>query len=201
MTGMTVRRLAWLVALFAGCALPDYTKVDANGGPVDGSDGPGSGSGGTNPQASECCGGDACTDSAVLDCVCATDSFCCEQGWDASCAAEIEEFGCGSCDGQAADPDPGNQPPESCGEVTSCDDSAPVCAEGQCVQCADDNDCAENFPDFPVCIESECGECSQDEDCAALYSGDYPYCIGGLCAECMEDADCAAGTCIDAVCE
>jgi hypothetical protein len=199
MTGITVRRLAWLAVVFAGCALPDYTKVDPNGNPV-GSDSPIGGSGDPD-EVGECCGGDACADADVLDCVCASDSFCCEEGWDASCAAEIEPLGCGSCSGDAPDPDPGNGPGESCGAAASCEESAPVCVDDTCVQCADDSDCAEHFPGYPVCVEGDCGECVQNTDCDALYAGEYPHCIGGLCAECMEDADCAAGTCIDAACE
>jgi len=29
--------------------------------------------------------------------VCALDGFCCQGSWDASCVAEVEQFGCGSC--------------------------------------------------------------------------------------------------------
>lgn len=193
-TGSLVRRLAWASVFFAGCVLPDYSKVDESGAPA-GSDA-GSGAGASSgPSAGDCCGGESCTEPEVADCVCGGDSFCCE-GWDASCAAQVEELGCGSCSGPAADPEPG----QSCGAVV-CDASAPLCADETCVQCVDDNDCAEHFPDLPVCIEGDCGECHQDSDCDALFSGEYPYCIGGLCAECLEDADCASNTCVDGTCE
>ena len=214
MQGISLRRLAWGLALFAGCALPDYTKVDIDGSPVGSDDGgddgasDGSGAGddggsGDGPETGTCCGAEACDQPEVLDCVCATDSFCCEEGWDSNCAAEVDEFGCGSCDGGSSGSGGGSSGGGSggtCGETT-CDDSAPVCADGACVQCVDDNDCADHFPDYPVCIEGDCGECVQDSDCDSKYTGEFPYCIGGLCAECKEDVDCNGGTCVDAACE
>lgn len=37
-----------------------------------------------------------CADSAVADCVCAQDAYCCGVEWDAGCAAEVTTFGCGA---------------------------------------------------------------------------------------------------------
>jgi len=34
----------------------------------------------------------------VRDCVCRRDAFCCDDGWDARCAAQVEAFYCGRCD-------------------------------------------------------------------------------------------------------
>ena len=48
-----------------------------------------------------CCeaGGAGCADSAIAACVCAQDPFCCQTQWDATCVAEVAQFGCGSCAG------------------------------------------------------------------------------------------------------
>lgn len=59
---------------------------------ADGGDG-----GGT---ASACCdqqAGSGCSDTAVQDCVCAVDDYCCSVLWDLTCAGEVETLGCGSC--------------------------------------------------------------------------------------------------------
>lgn len=37
------------------------------------------------------------SDPTVESCVCAQDDFCCSTEWDATCAAEIVQFGCGTC--------------------------------------------------------------------------------------------------------
>lgn len=53
-----------------------------------------------------CCGtevGPGCANTAVQDCVCATDSYCCSTQWDLLCTTEVESLGCGSCAGDAVD--------------------------------------------------------------------------------------------------
>jgi hypothetical protein len=47
-----------------------------------------------------CCtnnGTKGCLDAAVESCVCAKDPLCCSASWDASCASEVQTFGCGAC--------------------------------------------------------------------------------------------------------
>ncbi|MEM9461181.1 MAG: S1 family peptidase [Myxococcota bacterium] len=51
---------------------------------------------------STCCDGQpfpspGCSDTVVQDCVCATDSYCCDTSWDSICANEVESLGCGMC--------------------------------------------------------------------------------------------------------
>ncbi len=38
-----------------------------------------------------------CDDSSIESCVCAVDSFCCTDEWDAQCVDEVESLGCGTC--------------------------------------------------------------------------------------------------------
>ncbi len=38
-----------------------------------------------------------CCDANVAACVCALDSWCCSVEWDATCANEVIQFGCGTC--------------------------------------------------------------------------------------------------------
>jgi len=47
-----------------------------------------------------CCetGAPGCTDTAVQDCVCAIDPFCCDVQWDELCVISAESYGCGDCD-------------------------------------------------------------------------------------------------------
>jgi hypothetical protein len=50
----------------------------------------------------DCCmvnPGPGCNDPAVQACVCASDSFCCNNSWDQTCVDEVDAFGCGSCGG------------------------------------------------------------------------------------------------------
>ena len=183
------------VGCFAsGCLLPNYEKAGVTG--------PGS----DTASVSSCCSlSDSfeCGDTDVQECVCATDTFCCEYGWDASCIAEIEELGCGSCPAGAAEEATATEAePMSCGSSGQCDPSAPVCDDGTCVQCVSDADCAAGFADFPYCGDDRaCGECKMDGDCEALYGADYAFCSAGLCLACRTDADCAEGSCQDGYCE
>jgi transglutaminase-like putative cysteine protease len=50
--------------------------------------------------SNDCCFGNGtpgCSEPSIEACVCALDSFCCTTQWDATCAGEVESFGCGSC--------------------------------------------------------------------------------------------------------
>ncbi len=44
-----------------------------------------------------------CSDTAINDCVCFYDSWCCDTIWDATCVGEVESFGCGDCGGTDGD--------------------------------------------------------------------------------------------------
>jgi hypothetical protein len=67
----------------------------------------------------DCCVGHdsrGCDNKPVEQCVCASDSWCCESEWDDACAALIEQLGCGHCTaGDGGDPPPaddgGGDPP------------------------------------------------------------------------------------------
>ncbi len=51
--------------------------------------------------AADCCATGAaasCGDLAVQSCVCAADSYCCNNAWDSICVGEVESLGCGSCE-------------------------------------------------------------------------------------------------------
>ncbi|HEV8244517.1 MAG TPA: hypothetical protein VGP93_01985, partial [Polyangiaceae bacterium] len=64
------------------------------------SGGTGFGGAGGEPDVGNCCTthtGVSCTNDEVSACVCAYDSYCCEQKWDTLCVNEVESQNCGSC--------------------------------------------------------------------------------------------------------
>lgn len=95
------------------------TGIDLDGD-GDGPPPPPDGDGGVPPPESDedCCVGHesrGCDNKPVEQCVCASDSWCCEAEWDQACAALIEQLGCGHCsDGDGPPPpsdDSGGDPP------------------------------------------------------------------------------------------
>jgi hypothetical protein len=60
------------------------------------------------PGHGDCCAGHdsaGCDNKPVEQCVCASDSWCCESEWDDACTALIEQLGCGHCTaGDGGDP-------------------------------------------------------------------------------------------------
>lgn len=56
--------------------------------------------GGLGGMTGDCCSGHpwpGCGDPAVAQCVCAQDPYCCQSQWDAPCASEVVQLGCGAC--------------------------------------------------------------------------------------------------------
>lgn len=50
--------------------------------------------------ANDCCEtdhGTGCNDAEIQDCVCLSDSYCCETEWDGICVSEVDSSGCHSC--------------------------------------------------------------------------------------------------------
>jgi len=145
-----------------------------------------------------------------------------------SCASQCEGLECGSdgCGGSCGECEEGDKcmngfcVPDGAG-CTSLEDCYPyICdeADGECVLCATDEECAEAEdvcdPDSGMCVECatnencpEFHEC-QDGFCAQLECPASP-CPEGLvcdeeaqeCVECLQDSDCLPfHECIDAVC-
>ncbi|HEY6723913.1 MAG TPA: hypothetical protein VI197_07770 [Polyangiaceae bacterium] len=57
---------------------------------------------GVGGAGSSCCdesSGPGCEEPEVMACVCSADPFCCKYLWDGFCVQEVEQLGCGSCDG------------------------------------------------------------------------------------------------------
>lgn len=55
----------------------------------------------TGADLGNCCvpdGSLGCEVTEVADCVCAEDPFCCDEGWDETCAGEVNTLGCGVCE-------------------------------------------------------------------------------------------------------
>ncbi len=56
--------------------------------------------GGSATPGNSCCEAGfvpGCCDTAVQQCVCALDDYCCTFEWDDLCASEVSAFGCGLC--------------------------------------------------------------------------------------------------------
>jgi len=77
-----------------------------------------------------------------------------------------------------------------CNNDDNCKDHNEVCVQGQCVECAGDQNCKAGF----ICQGNKCvpkGECTSDANC-----GPGQKCRDGKCSsECATDADCPGGRC------
>lgn len=133
------------------------------------------------PEVSDCCvghEGGGCSDSACEACVCAADSFCCNE-WDQTCADEAAI----NCALDCPCPAPG-----SCcdpHETASCDDL-------RCRDCVCDRDafcCSEEWDQG--CADQATNECALD--CACEPAGD-------CCSE-HDGVGCDVLACQDCVCE
>jgi peptidoglycan-associated lipoprotein len=82
-----------------------------------------------------------------------------------------------------------------CSSDDQCKDHNEVCVQGQCVECAADNNCKAGF----ICQANKCvpkPECTTDSNCPA-----GQVCRGGKCsAECTSDAECPSGKCLNNRC-
>jgi hypothetical protein len=120
----------------------------------------------------DCCepqDGPGCDDPIIQGCICQQDAFCCNVTWDALCAGEVEELGCGNC---------GECVPDCLGKQCGGDGCG-----GTCGQCAPDASCQNG-----VCV----GGCSPS--CAGLQCG--PDGCGGSCGDCTPGKMCQQGMCI-----
>ncbi len=96
-----------------------------------------------------CCEASAspgCVNPAVEACVCSVDPYCCGDGWDAQCVADVFLFECGLCTGASSccvsDGEPGCDDPDVQQCVCAVDETC--CTEGwdfQCVQQVDTLGC------------------------------------------------------------
>ncbi len=147
----------------------------------------------TCPQDCTCDAGDCCqegpvgqcTDQAVVDCVCAEDSYCCNYEWDSTCIGEVNEFGCGFCPAICGDYDcTGDETcetcPDDCGECV-------VCGDGTCSWQEDCEECPEDCGACPFCGD---GTCDWDESCTSC-EGDCGVCPSCGDGTCNGDEDCA----------
>jgi hypothetical protein len=72
--------LALALVVQSGCTSPDPAAADDD--------------------AAACCSsteGLGCGQPEIESCVCGSDAFCCEYGWDAACVVAVEDFGCATC--------------------------------------------------------------------------------------------------------
>lgn len=76
----------------------------ASGSSDSGGSEPFGGSSGAEPGGT-CCKANyypGCSSTTVEACVCAEDAYCCSVEWDSSCADEVIELGCGTCNGSGS---------------------------------------------------------------------------------------------------
>ncbi|RLB58379.1 MAG: hypothetical protein DRI90_16830 [Deltaproteobacteria bacterium] len=146
-------------------------------GPCICSGGVGGGGGGT--AGGECCNvheTPGCGTTEIETCVCAQDSYCCDTEWDATCVAEVTQFGCGTCDATGTKPlfapciagtecQSGMCPMGYC-TITGCTGYADCggMSVGECVQ----------LDGQPTCAPS----CTVQNDCTTYGCG------GTVCSEC-----------------
>ncbi len=156
----------------------------------------------------DCCqpnGTPGCNNAGITSCVCAQDPFCCSDGWDEFCVAEVNEFGCGTCQTQAQCGNWSCEEGESC---ASCPQDCGACS-GDCCQpngtpgcndpsitscvCGMDSYCCENGWD-ETCVgevtDFGCGSCGSTENC-----GNWSCDAGETCANCPSDCGSCTGDC------
>ena len=87
-------------------------------------------------------------------------------------------------------------PYPKCSSDNDCKDHNEVCVQGQCQECAGDQNCKDGF----TCQQNKCvpkPECTTDDQCTG-----GKKCRAGKCAfECEQDSDCGAGKCVDHACK
>ncbi len=93
---------------------------------------------------------------------------------------------------------PGDLPEGTCNTKADCKyyNVGNICDHNQCVECVENNDCAENA-DAPVCSNNQCVQCNDDTNCA----GDAPACVDHVCVECGDNTYCAANEGGNNVCD
>lgn len=130
--------------------------------------------------ANNCCvdhGGLGCTDPTIEACVCAEDSWCCENEWDSYCVGEVEEFGCSVCVAVCGD--------SSCNGDETCDTCpadcgvCPVCGDGTCNGDEECDVCVDDCGVCPFCGDGNC-DLDVDEDCNSCEAdcGACDFCPG-----------------------
>jgi hypothetical protein len=156
-------------------------KPTTGGGPGDG-------------VAGSCCHGNGtpgCEDATIEACVCAQDSFCCENVWDDLCAALVDDMGCGACGG-VDEPGPttgdADEPSTSTGTGTSGGgddggDGGAMPNGGDCCEANGSAGCEDAAVESCVCA-SDAYCCTNEWD---------DICVGGVdelgCGTCIEGDD------------
>ncbi len=126
----------------------------------------------------------SCNNPIISSCVCGMDPTCCEQGWDAKCAASVESLGCGQCTGGGDCCDVGLSPGCESLAVQDC-----VCAvDPFCCADAWDEQCVADVFLF------ECGMCPGGTSSCCAADGS-PGCADGTVQQCVCGQDPAC--CID----
>ena len=134
-----------------------------------------------------CCDAHAspsCDDAGVAECVCAEDSYCCEESWDEQCVNEVEIFGCGVCGG-------GDEPCCLPHGTPGCEDDAVEA----CV-CAENPYCCEEMWDeacTAAVTELGCGICEESGPCCEAHGGlgcadaEIEACVCDVAPGCCEE--------------
>lgn len=152
--------------------------------------------------AGDCCSPhrDAgCDDPEVSDCVCAVDSFCCEEEWDEVCVDLMNDLGCMTCPSTKLPPQTG-----SCCDATygrGCLDAG----VNDCVCAIDPFCCQVQWDETCVSLVEarSCGQCLQEPCCAATPQPGCPADLGIEACVCAEDPFCCDtewdGVCVSGV--
>jgi hypothetical protein len=172
------------------------TGIDLDGGgpppPPDGDLPPPGGHG-------DCCVGHdtpGCDNKPVEQCVCASDSWCCESEWDDACAALIEPLGCGHCTADGGDDPPppaddgGGDPPPPPEETSGGDPPPPEETSGGDPPPPEETSGGDPPPEEPP---AGTGDCCTDDGTPGCDDAAIQACV------CMQDSYCC-DTAWDALC-
>ena len=135
----------------------------------------------------------ACSEGAVVDCVCGFDAFCCDSAWDDLCAEAALSVCGATCatvcgDGYCATPEGCAGCPDDCG-------ACPACGDGVC---GTDETCAGCPIDCGPCLDCGDGVCALAEGCLSC-PADCGACAGDCCSP--GDPGCDDPTIAECVCE
>ncbi len=136
-------------------------------------------------------------DPVVTACVCDHDPYCCQNAWDAECAALVETLGCGVCSGPSCG-DGWCDAGEDCGWCPEdCGDCEGVCSEPNGTPgCWD--------PDLTDCVcaaDPYCCETAWDDSCVAQIEAQGCGLLGGDCCEWADVPGCSAPAVEACVCD
>ncbi len=127
---------------------------------------------------------------------CEDDELCCDRDGAPGCfgTGHTPDAECESC-GQACAEDAADACADRacvCGAGAACEGDTPYCADGSCVECRDDAECADSDVG-PFCLGNVCRACNPADNDGCDPASDAPFCDPATfsCRRCNDNDECA----------